>query len=84
MARRFKELCGPGLCQYFVTDRYRKNPPSRQSMLRQTSHVARRWCTVDGGETGYNVPCHIRPDDDRLDGSAPGGDRLVEWDGQSE
>lgn len=83
MLRRFRDMCGPGLCPYFVTDRYRKNPPARQSMMRQASHVARRWCTVDGGEAGYNVQCHVRPDDERLDCAKLGGDRLVDWDGES-
>lgn len=87
MPRRYQEgpnACGPGQCGYFVTDRYRKNPPERQSCMRITSHVARRWCTVDGKDTGFDVACHIRPDDDRLEVAAQGGDRFVDAVGVSD
>jgi hypothetical protein len=50
-----------------VTDQYRTNPLERQGVyFRQVSHVAGRWCAVDGATVAYQAPCRIRPDDERL------------------
>jgi len=62
-------------CPYHVTERYRKNPPDRQGEMRAVSHVARRFCAVDGGDEGKE--CRIRPDDERLIGLLPTKDRFV-------
>jgi len=83
MPSRYRAVCGPGQCPYFMTDYYRKNPEDRRSGFVNTSHVARRWCTVDGGKAGYDVACHIRPDDEDLLTAASGGSRFVDFAGEA-
>lgn len=72
-ARRLDYYCHPRGCPYLVTERYRNNPPERQTAMRTCSHVARRYCNVDGEVVGYQAECRIRPDDERLPYTEDGG-----------